>query len=221
MNIDGVEITWLGHAGFLIKNSKTICIDPFNLKEGTEKADFIFITHSHYDHCSLEDIQKIVKEGTKIICPAGCQSKITKLENPVEMILVEPNQEMEFGEIKFSTIPAYNLDKPFHPREEQWVGYVIKMNGVIVYHAGDTDAIPEMQNLTGFNQANKKLIALLPVGGKYTMNSEEAVEGAKMIKPFLAIPMHYGTIIGTEEDAKDFSKGCESEGIKVYVLNKE
>jgi L-ascorbate metabolism protein UlaG (beta-lactamase superfamily) len=221
MNIDGIEIKWLGHAGFLIKNSKIIYIDPYNIKEGTEKADLIFITHSHYDHCSLEDIQKIVKEDTKIICPADCQSKITKLENPVDMILAEPNNEFDFGEVKVSTLPAYNIDKPFHSKEELWVGYVIKMNGIVVYHAGDTDKIPEMQNLTGHNQANKKLIALLPVGGKYTMNSEEAVEAAKTIKPFLAIPMHYGTIVGTEEDAKDFSKACEDVGIRTNVLNKE
>ena len=163
MKIDDVEIKWLGHAGFLIKNSSVIYIDPYNIQETNEKADFILITHSHYDHCSLADLNKIVKEGTKILMPADCQSKITKLNVPVKMEIAEPFKEFDFGKIKISTIPAYNVDKIFHPKEEGWVGYVLKINDVIIYHAGDTDKIDEMQSLTGYNHAGKKFIALLPV----------------------------------------------------------
>ena len=97
----------------------------------------------------------------------------------------------------------------------------MKTNDVIIYHAGDTDNIEEMKKLTGYNQPDKKFVALLPVGGKYTMNSEEAFEVAKKIKPFLAIPMHYGSIIGTKEDAEDFLKLCKDEKINAEILERE
>ncbi|MEK6897792.1 MAG: MBL fold metallo-hydrolase [Nanoarchaeota archaeon] len=219
MQIDNVELKWLGHAGFLIKNSKVIYIDPYNIQEG-EKADFIFITHSHYDHCSVQDIAKIVKEGTRIVCTADCQSKIMKLKVPVKIEIVQPGMEIDFNDVKISTLPAYNTDKNFHPKEESWVGYLIKMNGIVIYHAGDTDIIPEMQTLTGHKQANKKLIALLPVGGRYTMTAEEAAESAKTIKPYLAIPMHYGTIVGTKEDAEEFAELCGEHGINAKIMEK-
>jgi len=218
MKIDDIEIKWLGHSGFLIKNSKIIYIDPYNIKDNSEKADMILITHSHYDHCSVADLNKIIKEGTKIILPADCQSKITRFKIPIEMQIVEPEQELVYNGIKISTLPAYNKDKPFHSKDEFWVGYLIKMNDLLIYHAGDTDVIPEMKKLTGYN---KKIIALLPVGGRFTMSAEEAVEAAKIIKPFLAIPMHYGSIVGTEDDAKEFKELCNDEGIKVEILEKD
>lgn len=221
MKIGEIELQWLGHSGFLIKNHRVIYIDPFNLKDDLEKADIILITHSHYDHCSIADIKKIIKPGTKIVLTADSQSKITRLDIPINIQIVEPNQELNFGELKISTMPAYNLDKPYHPKEEGWVGYIVKMNDVIIYHAGDTDLIPEMQKLTGHNQQNKQFIALLPVGGKFTMNAEEAGEAAKLIKPALAIPMHYANIIGTNEDAQEFVKLCEESGINAKILEKK
>ena len=214
-----IDIKWLGHAGFMIKNSLTIYIDPYNIKEGLDKADVILITHSHYDHCSVEDLNKIVQEKTRIICTADCQSKIARFEVPVKLDLVEPNQEVDLGTIKISTIPAYNVDKDFHPRTSNWVGYLIKMNGVVIYHAGDTDQIPEMQKLTGHQENN--FIALLPIGGRFTMTAEEAAEAANIIKPSLAIPMHYGSIIGTGEDAKEFVELCKEKGIQARILEKE
>ena len=218
MKIDEIEIKWLGHSGFLINNSKVIYIDPYNIKEGSEKADLILITHSHYDHCSVADINKIIKQGTRIVMPADCQSKITKVKVPIEMEIIEPGQELVCNDIRIFTLPAYNIDKPFHSKEESWVGYLIKMNDVLVYHAGDTDVISEMQKLTGYN---KKIIALLPVGGRFTMSAEEAVEAAKIIKPFLAVPMHYGNIVGSDEDAKEFKELCEESEIRVEILEKE
>lgn len=218
MKIDNIEIKWLGHSGFLIKNSKVIYIDPYNIKDNSEKADLILITHSHYDHCSVADLKKIIKEGTKIIITADCQSKITRFDIPIEMQIVEPEQELVYNGIRISTLSAYNNDKPFHSKNEFWVGYLIKMNDLLIYHAGDTDVIPEMKKLTGYN---KKMIALLPVGGRFTMTAEEAVEAAKIIKPFLAIPMHYGSIVGTEEDAKEFKELCNEDGIRVEILEKE
>src|SRR3989344_6055030 len=117
MKIKNLELKWLGHSAFLIKNSKTIYIDPYNLPENSEKADLIFITHDHYDHCSIGDLTKIVQEGTKIIMPADCQSKITRFNVAIKMEVVEQNQELDLGDVKISTIPAYNLDKHFNPKE--------------------------------------------------------------------------------------------------------
>ena len=221
MNIGEIELKWLGHSGFLIKNHQVIYIDPYNIKENSEKADIILITHSHYDHCSVADIKNIIKEGTKILLTADSQSKITRFTIPIDIQIVGPNQELAFGEIKISTLPAYNLDKPFHPKEEEWVGYLIKMNDVLIYCAGDTDLIPEMQRLTGYNQPDKKFIALLPIGGRLTMGAEEAAEAAKLIKPSLAIPTHYGSVVGSISDAEEFVKLCKEEGIDARILEKE
>jgi L-ascorbate metabolism protein UlaG (beta-lactamase superfamily) len=221
MRIGEIELKWLGHSGFFIKNSRAIYIDPYNIKEGMEKADIIFITHSHYDHCSVADIGKIVQDGTKIIMTADCQSKITRFDVPIKMEVVEPGQEFEIGDIKVSVLPSYNLDKHFHPIDENWTGYLLKINNVIIYHAGDTDLIPEMQKLTGYKQPGKEFVALLPIGGRFTMNPEEAAEAAKLIKPTLAIPMHYGSVVGTNEDAKEFKELCEENNIRCEILEKE
>jgi L-ascorbate metabolism protein UlaG (beta-lactamase superfamily) len=218
MKINNLELKWLGHAGFLIKNSQVIYIDPYNIPENSEKADLILITHSHYDHCSVDDLNKIVQEGTRIICPADCQSKITRFNIPVKMELVEPNQNLDFGTIKISTLPAYNIDKPFHPKENANLGYLIKINNIAIYHAGDTDKIPEMQKLTGHQE--KDFIALLPIGGRFTMSPEEAADAASLIKPSLAIPMHYGSIVGTAEDAQEFVDLCKEQGVNAEVLEK-
>jgi len=221
MNISGLEVKWLGHSGFMIKNHKTIYIDPYNIKPDSEKADIILITHGHYDHCSVSDIKTLIKEGTKIFLTADAQSKITRFDIPIDIQIVEPNQEFNIGETKISTFPAYNIDKPFHQKGEGWVGYLVKINGLIIYFAGDTDLIPEMQKLTGHKQPDKTFVAILPIGGRFTMNVEEAFEAAKLIQPSLAIPMHYGAIIGTKEDAQEFVSLCKQEGIDAKILEKE
>ena len=221
MKINDLELKWLGHSGFLIVNKKIIYIDPYNIKEGLEKADIILITHSHYDHCSLPDLEKIIKDGTRIVAPADCQSTIAKIDTHVKIELIEPGQELEFGDVKLYALPAYNIDKHFHPKNEQWVGYIIKLDGVVIYHAGDTDVIPEMQKLTGYKQQGKEFVALLPIGGRFTMSVEEAAEAARIIKPTLAIPMHWGSIVGSEDDAKEFVELCKDEKIKAMILEKE
>ena len=224
MKVGNVEIKWLGHDGFLIKNldtGKNIYIDPYNIVENLEKADLILITHGHYDHCSVADIEKIIKEGTKIVATADCQSKITKFNMPIKLEIVEPNQELDLGSIKILTVPAYNIDKHFHSKDEHWVGYLIKINDVVIYHAGDCDVMPEMQKLTGYQQPGKEFVALLPVSGRFVMNSEEAVQAAKILKPTLAVPMHFGSIVGVEEDAQEFVDFCKEEGINAKILKKE
>jgi len=220
MKIGDMDLRWLGHSSFLIEaEGKKIYIDPYKVSRG-EKADIIMITHPHYDHCSVEDIKKIVKEGTILVVPADCQSKIARLEG-VEMKIVEAGQTLELdGElgkgVKVGTVPAYNIDKEFHSKNEGWIGYVIKVNNTVLYHAGDTDKIPEMSKLQG-----KVKVALLPVGGTYTMNAEEAASAASVVRPEIAIPMHYGEVAGSRSDAEEFVRLCEAEGIKAEILEKE
>ena len=221
MKIGEVSIKWLGNAGFLIENSVIIYIDPYQIKEGLPKADYVLLTHDHFDHCSFPDLNKIVKEGTRVVIPAGCQSKVARFSVPVRMQVVESGQELDFGTLKIDVFPAYNTDKSFHPKEHGFVGYLIKMNEILIYHAGDTDVIPEMQKLTGYNSQAKNFVALLPVGGRYTMTPEEAAEAVKIIKPTLAIPMHWGSVVGAKDDAEEFKELCKEEGIDCEILEKE
>ena len=219
MKIHNIELKWLGHSAFLICNEKNIYIDPYNLHSAEPKADIILITHSHYDHCSIADIQKIIKKGTKMIIPPDCQSKITKMED-VEMQIIEPGDEIKLGSVIINTIPAYNPKKQFHPKSEGWLGYIVKINNIIIYHAGDTDLIPEMEKLTGYGKTGNEFIALLPIGGNYTMNAEEAARAAGIIKPTLTIPMHFGSVVGTEKDAENFVSLCKEAGINAEILEK-
>lgn len=220
MEIGGIKLSYLGHSGFLISNEKRIAIDPYNVSDGIEKADLILITHSHYDHCSIKDIQKLSKKGTIIVIPADAQSKITHVEE-VEMQIIEVGDELTFDDVKIGAVPAYNIDKEFHPKSEGWLGYVVKMGDVIIYHAGDSDKIPEMSKLSGYGKDGNKFVAILPVSGKYVMNPEEAAEIASLISPTVAIPMHYGAgVAGTLEDAQKFVKLCMQVGLKAEILEK-
>lgn len=219
MQIGNVDIGWLGNAGFVIKNNKIIYIDPFKISRTEPKADIILITHSHHDHCSIADIEKIARKGTIVVVTPDCQSKITKLEN-LEMQIMIPGDSIELEGVKIQAVPAYNKNKPHHPKSEEWNGYIVKFGNTIVYHAGDTDFIPEMQKLSGYGKDGNEFIALLPVGGEYTMNAEEAAEVASVIKPNVAIPMHYDSIVGTKSDAEKFVALCLDKGIKAVILER-
>ena len=222
MEIKGTNIEFLGHSGFLIThgNGKKIAIDPYNISDNIPKVDLILITHGHYDHCSIKDIGKIARDKTIVVMPPDVQSKITKIEG-VEMQIVEVGDEIEFGNVKIEALPAYNLNKDFHPKREGWLGYLIKINGLVIYHAGDTDKIPEMQKLAGYGRRDKEFIALLPVSGKTVMNAEEAEEVVSIINPNLAIPMHYGAgVVGTREDAESFVEFCKEKGVHAQILEK-
>lgn len=220
MKIGDIELSWLGHSGFLIENGKKIYIDPYNIIGEKPKADLILVTHGHSDHCSIVDMDKILKDGTTVVLSADCQSKLTKSNYKINMQIIEPGEEFELEGVKVQAVPAYNIDKTFHEKSEGWLGYLIKFGSVIIYHAGDTDSIPEMQNLTGYGKDGNNFVALLPVGGKFTMNVEEAVSAAVKIKPSLAIPMHYGALAGTEKDADDFVRLCKEQGINAEKLVK-
>jgi L-ascorbate metabolism protein UlaG (beta-lactamase superfamily) len=222
MKIKNIELEWLGHASVRIKTDKKIIyIDPYQLiNEVKTKADIILITHSHYDHCSLQDIEKIVKDGTIIICTADSQSKITRINKKIKIGLIESGKGFNLEKIKIQAVPAYNINKKFHQKSEGWIGYIIQIGSVVIYHAGDADIIKEMEKLTGYSKKGNYFVALLPVGGTYTMDAEEAAKAASIIKPTLAIPIHWGSIIGSRDDAKKFVELCEEKGIKAEILKK-
>lgn len=221
MQLGNAKINFLGHSGFLIELAgKRIVVDPFQISPGIEKADIILISHGHYDHCSIKDIEQLIKEGTILVITPDCQSKITRLEK-VEMQLVEPGDTLELGPIKIETVPAYCIGKQYHPKSEGFVGYLIKQNGTVIYHAGDTDKIPEMEKLAGYGKKDSHFIALLPISGKYVMTADEAAEAASLLNANLSIPMHYGSgVIGTIEDANKFVKACEQLSVKALILEK-
>jgi L-ascorbate metabolism protein UlaG (beta-lactamase superfamily) len=186
------KIHWLGHDSFRLEGEVTVYIDPWKLPPNSPKADIILITHDHYDHCSPEDVAKIQKADTVIVTiPAAAR----KLKGEVKT--VKPGDKITVKGIEIEAVPAYNTDKPFHPKGAGHVGFIVTLGGKRIYHAGDTDFIPEMKGL-------KVDIALLPVSGTYVMTAEEAAKAADAIKPEVAIPMHYGEIVGSERDAERF-----------------
>ena len=215
MEYQGIKIDHFEHSGFRLKfGNKIIYFDPYNLKENQiEPADYIFITHDHFDHCSEKDIKKIVKPQTIIIASESCslEHKFLKYLGVKSMVFMSADELAEFDEVKVQAVPAYNIDKfrspgvPYHSQKNGKVGYVIEINGVRIYHAGDTDNIPEMAELENID------VAMLPVSGTYVMTWQEAVEAVRIIKPKIAIPMHYGSIIGSEEDAIKFKEKAEGE----------
>ena len=210
-----VKISWLGHDGFKIKNAKTVYVDPYEIKGG-EEADILLISHNHEDHCSPEDVKKIVSEKTTIITTAESKRKLLKTKAK-EILVARPGQKILIDDVSIETVPAYNVNKfrspghPFHPKENEMLGFIVTMNGVRIYHAGDTDLIPEMER---FNVD----VACLPVSGTYVMTAEEAVESTRHIKLKVAIPMHYGSIVGDDRDAERFKTLASCE---VRVLSKE
>ncbi|PIP18436.1 MAG: Zn-dependent hydrolase [Parcubacteria group bacterium CG23_combo_of_CG06-09_8_20_14_all_35_6] len=187
-----------------VKSNRVIYIDPYQINE-TEKADIILITHGHFDHCSLPDIQRISKPETVIVATPDCQSRIASLSVEFrELKIAQPGISLEIKGVRIETVPAYNTDKHFHPKEDELVGYIINLDSRRIYHAGDTDLIPEMKNIKNID------VALLPIGGTYTMNAEEAAEAVKIINPKAAVPMHYGSVVGSDADAARF-KGLVGE----------
>lgn len=194
------NIQVLCHSSIKINEGKVIYFDPFKIDKQYNDADIIFITHDHYDHYSEEDIDKVIKPDTVIVIPEGMQVKLLKkgVKNS-NIITVEPERTYVAEGLKFETVPAYNVNKSFHPEDNGWVGYILEIDGIRYYIAGDTD----------INEENKRVkcdIAFVPVGGTYTMDFKEAAELVNEIKPKVAIPIHYGSIVGTSENAINFQK---------------
>ncbi len=214
---NGIQLRWYGHDTFTIKNNVTVCIDPYKLTKPLS-ADIVLISHNHFDHLSEDDLSKVTNQNTIIVAPNECISQLSKIKNK-KIIPIIPNEEKTINDIRIKTIPAYNIDKinpdtkkPFHPKEDGKIGFIVTVNGVSVYHTGDSDLIPEMTDL-------KPDVLLVPVSGTYVMTASEAAKAVEKIKPKLAIPMHYGTIVGSEKDAKEFKKLVKS--CEVQILTKE
>lgn len=184
-----------------ISDGLTIYFDPYDIKEKIYNADYIFITHSHWDHFDLDSINNLVNEKTIIIGPS---SVIEKLDSNYKTLEVKPENIYNLNNISFMTVPAYNIDKEYHPKDAGYVGYIVTLNNVTYYIAGDTDVLDELKVI-------KADVIFLPVGGTYTMTKEEAVELANTIKPKYAIPIHYGLAVGDELDAKCFVNNIDKE----------
>lgn len=207
--LNNIEV--LCHSSIRINKEKTIYIDPFKIDRNYNDADIIFITHDHYDHYSEEDIDKVINESTVIVIPEELLTKVLKKGiNKDAIITVEPNKKYMVQGIKFETIPAYNINKTFHPKENDWVGYVIELNDIRYYIAGDTDITEE-------NKRVKCDVAFVPVGGTYTMDFKEAAQLINEMQPKVAVPIHYGSIVGTKQDAEEFIK-LLNQNIKGTIL---
>ncbi len=179
-----------------IERERVIYVDPFRIDGNPADADIIFCTHEHFDHLSEKDIERIMKEDTILVVPKKAAKKFKKF--PLAKVIgVSPFEEYNLEGISFKTVPAYNIKKWFHPKRKKWVGYIIQLDGAGYYFAGDTDHIPEMADI----EAD---VAFLPVGGKYTMDALEAAEAANMMRPKVAIPIHFADVVGTPEDAQTF-----------------
>lgn len=199
----------LNHASIKYKGDTTVYVDPFQIKDTPGDADFIFCTHAHFDHFSPADIKKIMKAETVLVVSQDSVKKCKKL-GVKEVIGVEPNQEYEAGGMKFKTVPSYNVDKKFHKKKEDWVGYILYINDASYYFAGDSDYIPEMDSI-------KADVVFLPVGGTYTMTALEAAKAANSIKPKAAVPIHFGSVVGSKSDADTFIKNLDKD-IKGVIL---
>ncbi len=219
-NYRGLEITKFSHDCFLIRDGKTnIYFDPFKLHGNEPKADYIFITHEHFDHCSNDDIHKILKNSTVLIMNEMTKAELNgTIKNKI--VSISPGESADIDAIHVKAVPAYNINKfrepgrVYHPKEDKKLGFIVTVKGVKIYHTGDTDHIPEMDNLSG----EKIDILFIPVSGTYVMTHEEAIEAALKINASVSIPMHYGAIVGEKKQAEDFKEGCKKKGLKSEIL---
>ena len=201
--LENIEV--LCHSSIKFNKGLIIYFDPFKINENYHDADIIFITHSHYDHYSEEDISKVIKDNTTIVVPKDLEDMVLQFGFAKEhIIVVSPNEEYSVLRINFKTIPAYNTNKNFHPKSNEWVGYIVNLGQTTYYIAGDTDITEE-------NRQVKCDVAFVPIGGTYTMTYSEAAELINEIKPQIAVPIHYGLIVGNKEDANNFANLVDKE----------
>ncbi len=215
ISFSGTTVRWLGHASFEIFDSDTVIyIDPYVLPQKPEPASYVLITHDHYDHCDPVKISSIQESETKIITTFACIQK--GLTGRTNTLVPGEFFEYEADELKIEAVPAYNLEKEYHPKGSG-IGFVFAFNGRKFYFAGDTDNIPEMAGLKDI------YMAFLPIGGTYTMNVEEAAEAAKTINPKIVVPMHYNSdrygVKGINADPERLKEMLKDTGIQVAVLN--
>lgn len=212
----GVKVHWLGHDTFVLQGSKTVIIDPFKA-QGSFKADILLLSHEHHDHFSPDDISRFTGPGTLVLAPEICKEPLASFK--LEKKFVEPGSRLQVKGVDVEAVPAYNLNKfrepgkVFHPREDGRVGFIVTLDGVKFYHAGDSDATPEMKALDVD-------VAFLPVSGTYVMTAEEAAEAAKAMMVKVFVPMHWGSLVGSKADAESFKKMLGASRT-VEILEKE
>ncbi len=194
MNTNNITINT--QSSIRIELDKIIYFDPFKIEENKHDADIIFITHNHYDHFDIKSIENVMNDNTVIVAPKSMEDVINQISFK-KYIYLNPFDEVNIDNLFIKTIPAYNIDKPFHPRENNWLGYIVTYNNITYYIAGDTDKTPE-------NELVKCDIALIPIGGHFTMDYVEASELVRKIMPKIVIPIHYGSIIGDVDFGKKF-----------------
>ncbi len=195
------KIHWLGHDSFRLDAQKVVYIDPYHLPAGAPRADVVLITHEHHDHYSPEDVEALRKPSTSFVTIA----KVARMLQG-DVHVVKPGDQVVVQGIEIEATPSYNTNKRFHKKTDEYVGFIVTVDGQRIYHAGDTDVIPEMADL-------RVDVALLPVSGTYVMTADEAIEAARLIRPKLAIPMHYGAIVGGPADAERFAAGAPGETV--------
>ena len=187
------------HSSICIKDKLTLYFDPFRILSDTHDADIIFVTHSHFDHYSLEDIKKIINETTILVFPKSMENDVNESGLKNSFVFVEPYEEKEIKGYKVKAVPSYNIGKPMHPKENNWVGFIVEIDSQKVYVCGDTDDISEIEKI-------ECDVVLVPVGGFYTMSALEAAHFVNNIKPKVAIPTHYGTLVGEKTYGDEFIK---------------
>lgn len=196
--IDKIDV--FTHSSIRIKGSVTVYVDPFKITDETHDADYVLITHQHYDHFSPEDIRKVIRDTTILVSPESMVDDAMELEREVkEIVAMKPGESRELEDLDIEAIPAYNTLKPFHPKRANWLGYVLKLDGKRIYIAGDTGLTKESKQV-------KCDIAMIPIGGTYTMDAKRAADLINIITPEYAIPTHYGSVVGKPSDAKSFAK---------------
>lgn len=200
------RLLWLGHDAFLVDDAPVIYVDPFRLEDGSPGADLILITHGHFDHCSPVDIEKIATDDTLVVAPPDCAASVRELGGRHR--LVQAGTRLELLGVEIEVVPAYTRRSRLHGRANGWVGYVISSGDERWYHAGDTDYIVEMRDI----QAD---VACVPVSGRTVMNPAEAAAAAGCIDAGITLPMHYGSFMGSREDAERFR---ELAAVRVELL---
>jgi L-ascorbate metabolism protein UlaG (beta-lactamase superfamily) len=208
------KLFWLGHSSFRWEGSKTIYFDPWKLPKGSKKADIVCVSHEHFDHCSKKDIASVLSSAMIIVSSETAARQLSSLKSSCkDLRAMVPGDSLDADGVRIKAVESYNTNKDFHPKTAKKLGFIVTMDNVSIYHAGDTDFTPEMESF-------KCDVALLPVSGTYVMDVDEAVKAAITIKPRIAIPMHYGDIIGTASDAERF-KDALKDRIEVKILRKE
>ena len=202
MNTSNISVNT--QSSIRIAGSKILYFDPYLISGAEHDADIVFITHAHYDHLDPGSVEKVSGQNTVFVAPAGMAKEMKNVAGNAELVLMAPGDEKAVSGVPVQAVPAYNRLKPFHPKRNGWLGYIVKMDGVSYYVAGDTDAVSELSGVVCD-------VALVPIGGTYTMNAKDAAKLINKIRPAAAIPTHYGSIVGKPEDAEVFRQHVSRE----------